>query len=64
MVQVQKTITKQPAKTPAEQIEAPPERVDTGKIDASTADILDELDEVLEEMGEDFALNFVQRGGE
>lgn len=61
MVHAQKS--KQPSKAD-EQIDAPPGQIDESGLDASTADILDELDEILSEMDEDFALKYVQRGGE
>ena len=63
MVQHQKTRQSTKTDTPSD-VDQVPEKVDETKLDASTADILDELDEVLEEMGEDFALQYVQRGGE
>lgn len=46
------------------EIDNPPEPVNETALDASTADVLDELDEILNELGEDFALKYVQRGGE
>lgn len=61
MVQVQKA---KPTSKTAEHIAEPPEPVDESKLDESTAAILDEVDEILEEMGEDFVQNFVQRGGQ
>jgi ubiquitin-like protein Pup len=41
-----------------------PEPVDETALDLSTEEMLDELDEILNEMDEDFALKFVQRGGQ
>jgi ubiquitin-like protein Pup len=59
--QVQKVKTTTPD---APAIEDRPEPVNETAIDSSTADVMDEIDEILNELGEDFALKYVQRGGE
>jgi ubiquitin-like protein Pup len=41
-----------------------PKQADKAKVDESTKDIIDEIDEILEQDAEEFVKNYVQRGGE
>ena len=62
-IQVQKQAVKS---VPAE-AEAPdeqPQDVRNKKLDAETDAMLDELDVLLGEVGDEFALQFIQQGGE
>jgi ubiquitin-like protein Pup len=51
------------ARTEAEE-DAPPQDIRDEDLAVVTDDILAEIDEVLSEIGEEFALTFVQQGGE
>jgi ubiquitin-like protein Pup len=59
--QIQKTRTATPT---APAIDDRPEPINETALDLSTEEMLDELDEILNEMDEDFALKYVQRGGQ
>lgn len=45
-------------------IDEQPARVKDDKLDADTAEFLEEVDELLGELGTEFALTFVQQGGQ
>ena len=63
MAQLQKT--KQTSKTTTEEPEAEEAKdIQNPELGLLTDDILDAIDEAIGELGEEFALTFVQQGGE
>jgi ubiquitin-like protein Pup len=62
MAQVQKN--KQTTKTAVEEAEVEPKDLKNPQLDADLEDIMDAIDECIGELGEEFALTFVQQGGQ